>query len=258
MSDAGGTGETARAGGGDVALRVEGVAKSYGAVRALVDVSFDLGRNEILGLVGDNGAGKSTLLKILNGFLRPDAGRIVLNGEEVSFDSPQAAHEAGIAMTYQDMALVDSATVWENFFMGRERVSTHGPIRTLDRRAMIDHVDRTLSEYDVDQLDPTDRVENLSGGEKQILSISRSIDSNPDVLMLDEPLTELSRADRHSVIEFVRSLRQQSDTSIILVSHDLEIVRDLVDKIMILNDGRDSLTGPPSEFTTDEIVEHMV
>lgn len=242
----------------EVALRVENVSKSYGAVQALSDISFDLNQNKILGLVGDNGAGKSTLLKILNGYLQPDTGRIVLNGTEVSFDNPHAAADAGIAMTYQDMALVDGATVWDNFFMGREYVSGIGPFKKLNSDEMIDHVEETLSEYDVEQLDPTDRVENLSGGEKQILSISRSIDSDPDVLMLDEPLTELSRDDRDSVIEFVRNLREQASTSIILVSHDLEVVRDLVDKIIILNQGEKTLSGSPAELTTDDIVGRMV
>ena len=242
----------------DVVLDVKGISKSYGPVLALDDVSFSLDRNAAMGLVGDNGAGKSTLLKVLNGYLKPDSGEIVLDGEPVSFDSPQDAADAGIAMTYQYMALVDKATVWENFFMGREMTNSRGPVKTLRKGKMIQEVEAKLDEYGVESLDPRDRVEDLTGGQKQILSISRSIESEPDVLMLDEPLTELSRRDRESVIRFVKSLRDQKETSIILVSHDLEIVRDLVDDIMILNEGKKTLSGTPANLSTDEIVEQMV
>jgi len=242
----------------DVVLRVDSLSKSYGPVEALRDVSFDLERDSVLGLVGDNGAGKSTLLKSLYGFLQPDGGTIELDGEPVSFSSPQDAADAGIAMTYQHMALVDSATVWENFFMGRERASGFGPLKTLKRTEMIAKVEETLAEYGVESLDPGDLVENLTGGQKQILSISRSIDSDPEVLLLDEPLTELSRVDRDSVLEFVRNLDDRTDTSMILVSHDLEIVRDLVDEIVILNGGAKTLSGVPSRLSSEDIVEHMV
>jgi ABC-type sugar transport system ATPase subunit len=242
----------------DLALRVDGVSKSYGAVQALDDVSFDLERNAILGLVGDNGAGKSTLLKILNGFIQSDGGEIYLKGEPVSFENPQEAFDAGISMTYQYMALVDNATVWENFFMGRELSTAYGPLKTLRKREMIETVNEQLSQYGVESLDPTDEVQNLTGGEKQILAISRSIASDPEVLMLDEPLTELSRDDRMSVVEFVRNLRERADTSIILVSHDLDIVRDLVDEIMILNKGEKTLSGSPADLSTNEIVDRMV
>jgi len=239
-------------------LVVDGISKSYGAVQALSDVSFELQRNSIMGLVGDNGAGKSTLLKVLNGYIQPDDGEIRIEGKPVSFANPQQAYDAGITMTYQYMALVDSATVWENFFMGREKANSFGPLKTLKTDTMIATVSEQLSKYGVESIDPTDTVESLTGGQKQILSISRSIASEPQVLMLDEPLTELSRDDRTSVISFVRNLRERSDTSIILVSHDLDIVRDLVDHLMILNQGETTLSGSPADFTTDDIVDEMV
>lgn len=242
----------------DIVLDVRSISKSYGPVLALEDVSFTLERNAAMGLVGDNGAGKSTLLKILNGYLKADTGEIILDGEPVSFESPQDAANAGIAMTYQYMALVDEATVWENFFISRERATAYGPVKTLNKAKMIREVKEKLSQYGVESIDPRDNVRELTGGQKQILSISRSIESEPQVLMLDEPLTELSHNDRDSVLEFVKTLREQTDASLILVSHDLEIVRDLVDDILILNDGRKALTGTPSDLSTDHIVEQML
>lgn len=240
------------------ALTVDGISKSYGAVEALTSVSFGLNQNSILGLVGDNGAGKSTLLKILNGYLQPDSGKIYINGEEISFRNPQEAYEAGINMTYQYMALVDSTTVWENFFMGRELTTRYGPLKTINKKRMVEEVDDQLTKYGVDSLDPNDKVEDLTGGQKQILSISRSIASEPEVLMLDEPLTELSRGDRDLVVDFVHNLRKNSDTSIILVSHDLDIVRELVDEIMILNQGKITLSDRPANLSTDTIVDCMM
>jgi simple sugar transport system ATP-binding protein len=241
----------------ETVLRVERLSKSYGAVQALDDVSFGLDRNEIMGLVGDNGAGKSTLLKILNGFLSPTSGTIHVDGEAVSFDSPQDARDAGIAMTYQHLALVESAPVWENFFMGKEVATEYGPVRTIRKREMIAETENRLSEYGV-ELDVEADVRDLSGGEQQIVSISRSIESDPTVLLLDEPLTQLGRTDREVVLEFIETLRATTDVSIVIVSHDLEIVRELVDTIMILRDGRKTLSGPAGDITTDDIIDHMI
>lgn len=238
-------------------LRIDDVSKSYGAVKALQNVSFELGKNDIMGLVGDNGAGKSTMLKTLNGYLKPTSGEIYLDGERVEFDSPQDARDAGIAMTYQHLALVESAPVWENFFMGRERHHSYGPVETVRKEEMIAETRDRLTKYGVD-LDVTALIEELSGGEQQVVSISRSIESNPKVLLLDEPLTQLGREDRDIVIDFIENLREQTEVSIIIVSHDLEIVRELVDDIMILRDGQKTLFGPSVDISTDNILEHML
>lgn len=242
----------------DSSLRVVDVSKSYGNVEALKNVSFEVEKNEILGIVGDNGAGKSTLLKILNGYLQPDEGEIVIEGTERVLGSPQDAMNVGIAMTYQEPALVPEATVWENFFMGRELIKSYGPVKTLNKKKMVQIVDERLSEYGVESLDTEAKVGTLTGGQQQIIAISRSIEANPKILLLDEPLTELSRDDRYAVIDFVRNLREQTETTIILVSHDLDIVRDLVTHLIILREGEKTLDGSPTDITTEEIVSQMV
>jgi ABC-type sugar transport system ATPase subunit len=175
----------------DEILRVEGLQKSYGKVRALQNVSISLRSGDIHAIVGDNGAGKSTLLGILSGYETPDAGQIKLAGEVVNFSNVADAMNRGIAMTYEEYALVDSASVWENFHLGREVSRVEKPINVLDIPTMhsstSDALRRYGFEFSADKL-----ASELSGGQRRILVVSRAIEAAPDVLLLDEPFRGLS------------------------------------------------------------------
>lgn len=243
----------------NIALRVENVSKYFGRIEALRGVSFELERGKILGLVGDNGAGKSTLLKIIAGILKPTTGRIYLNGEEVRFRSAADAMARGIAMTHQfhNEQLVEIARVWENFYMGREATKKIGPLKMLNVAYMRNKVKETLAQYGVN-LDVDEEVGKLTGEERQILAIARAVDMNPQILLLDESFTFLSIEGRQKVAEFIKRINRERCITVIVVSHDLDLVKYLSDDIMVLRQGRKVFYGPAEQLTIDDIIAYML
>ncbi|MEM0488415.1 MAG: ATP-binding cassette domain-containing protein [Candidatus Bathyarchaeia archaeon] len=241
----------------DVALRVENVSKYFGRIEALRDVSFELERGKILGLVGDNGAGKSTLLKIIAGILKPTTGKIYLNGEEVRFKSAADAMARGIAMTHQFLELVETAKVWENFYMGREVTKKIGPLKMLNVAYMRNKVKETLAQYGVN-LNVDEEVGKLTGEERQILAIARAVDTNPQILLLDESFTFLSIEGRQKVADFIKRINRERCITVIVVSHDLDLVKYLSDDIMVLRQGRKVFYGPAEQLTIDDIIAYML
>jgi simple sugar transport system ATP-binding protein len=243
--------------GSDIILRVENVSKYFGRVEALKDVSFELERGRILGLVGDNGAGKSTLLKIIAGVLRPTTGRIYLNGEEVRFRSAADAMARGIAMTHQFLELVETAKVWENFYMGREATKRIGPLKILDVAHMKNRVKAALAQYGVN-INIDDEVAKLTGEERQILAIARAVDIDPQILLLDESFTFLSIEGRQRVADFIKKINREKCITVIVVSHDLDLIKYLSDYIMVLRQGRKVFYGPADQLSVDDIVAYML
>ena len=243
----------------DVILSVEDLSKYFGRVEALKNVSFELERGKILGLVGDNGAGKSTLLKIIAGILKPTTGKIYLNGEEVRFRSAADAMAKGIAMTHQfhNEQLVEIAKVWENFYMGREAIKKIGPLKLLDISYMKNRVKTVLTQYSVN-LNIDEEVGKLTGEERQILAIARAVETNPRILLLDESFTYLSIEGRQRVADFIKKINREQDITVIVVSHDLDLVKHLSEYIMVLRQGRKVFYGPAGQLTVDDIVSYML
>src|ERR1700678_3606231 len=167
-------------------LEMRHISKTFGAVTALVDVSIQLRRGEVLALVGDNGAGKSTLIKILSGFHRPDAGSIVLNGQEVHFRSPREARAHGIETVYQDLALIGDLAVYHNMFMGREYHKRVLGLKLLDNKKMRDLAEVHLKTLGISIPSVNSTVDLLSGGQRQCVAVARSIYASPTILILDE------------------------------------------------------------------------
>jgi ABC-type sugar transport system ATPase subunit len=238
-------------------LKVENVSKNFGGVQALSNVSFELERGKILGLVGDNGAGKSTLLKIIAGNLQPSSGKIYLDGEEVHFNSPADAMRKGIAITYQFLELVDCAKVWENFFMGRELARRLGFFSVLDIKEMKRITAEAIARYGY-KLDVDREVESLSGDERQIIAVTRAVEFRPKLLLLDEAFTMLSVDGRAEVIKFLKEVNKQSCISMIVVSHDLDLVKELSHYIMVLRTGEKVFFGKNEDISVDEIIEYML
>jgi len=218
----------------DPLLRVETLSKTYDAVLALDDVSFEVKRNSILGLVGDNGAGKSTLLKILNGYTQPDSGTIHFDGEQIAPSSPEEASDLGIAMTYEEFALVDSATVWENFFMGREKANSYGPLKTVRSDEMRAEVRQKLTEYGFD-FGIEKNSSDLSGGQRRILVVSRAIESEPNLLLLDEPFRGLSERAINQLWNILGEFSR--DGSVIITSQWFSSIEDNIDEVVVLRQG---------------------
>ena len=234
-------------------LRAHSISKSFGAVVALQDISMDIAAGEITGLVGDNGAGKSTLIKIINGVLRPDSGSVEFDAKRADFTSPAAARAGGIETVYQDLALAGNLTVWANVYLGREL--TWGPrfLHMLDKRAMVANTGEMLKRF-VEHVPPIDEpVESLSGGQRQIVAISRAGAWGSKLILMDEPTAALGVAETRAVEEVILGLRQRGLT-VLVISHNLDQIFRITDRIWVLRHGR--MIGERNTKTTrpDEIV----
>ncbi|MBW2058298.1 MAG: sugar ABC transporter ATP-binding protein [Deltaproteobacteria bacterium] len=220
----------------DPILRLKHISKDFGTVRALSRISFDLGGGKILGLVGDNGAGKSTLLRILSGDLQPSSGEIYLGEKPVRFKNPADAMRQGIAIVYQFLQLVDIAKVWENFFMGRELTKRIGPFPFLDIERMKRLTAEAIAKYG-HTFDIEREIRELSGGQRQIIAVTRAVEANPDILLLDEPTHGLSKRVIREIFDLLRTAKEEKDTSIIITSQWYEQISDFVDEVMVLRLG---------------------
>jgi simple sugar transport system ATP-binding protein len=238
-------------------VKVKNISKNYGTVRALSNVSFELERGKILGLVGDNGAGKSTLLKILSGDLQPSDGEIHLESRRTRFKSPADAMKIGIAIAYQFLELVDSAKVWENFFMGRELTRRIGPLVFLDIDKMKRFTAESIAKYGT-VVNVEREVGELSGEQRQIIAVTRAIEANPKILLLDESFTLLSLEGRKEIVGFLKEVNKKSDITMVIVSHDLDLVKELSHYIMVLRGGEKVFFGRTDEISIDEIVKFML
>ena len=244
-----------RSGGpGGEALRVEHLAKRFGGVTALRDVSLHLGRGEVLGLIGDNGAGKSTLIKIICGFHQPDAGRILVNGEEVVIRSVDQARALGIDTVYQDLALVNELTVYHNMFLNRELV--RWPL--LSNRRMR-HLARThLDDMGVNIPSVDVEVAKLSGGQRQAIAVARSVYSDARILLLDEPLAAMGAKEGALILDLVRDLKAKGDVSVIIIAHNYGQILEVCDRINLLQHGSITFDKPTSETSVQELTDLVV
>ena len=249
------TGDTAMtAPSADDILRVEHISKRYGAVTALVDVSLRLQRGEVLALVGDNGAGKSTLLKIICGFQPPTGGRILFNGEEVAFTSVKQARSLGINIVYQDLALINQLTVYENMFLNREPVRWPLLRKKLMRKEAQEHLDamgiKTLRSVDLE-------VASLSGGQRQAIAVARSVFGDAKVLLLDEPLAAMGVKEGALILDLVRDLKEQG-LSIIIIAHNYGQVFPVVDRVNLLQSGKITFDKYSRDTSVEELTEIVV
>lgn len=222
----------------DLILEVYSLSKNFGTVKALVDISFQLERGKILGIVGDNGAGKSTLVKILSGAIPLTSGKIYLEGLKVSFKSTADAMRMGIATVYefQTPQLVDIAKVWQNFFMGREEKKGKGLISLLDVKKM-KHQTVTAMAKRGHELDVEREVRELSGGQRGILFITRALESSPMILLLDEPTTGLSKRVINEIFNLLHKAAEEKRFTIIITSQWFESIKSLVDEVIVMRRG---------------------
>ncbi len=235
-------------------LRAEHIAKRFGGLVALRDVNLHLGRGEVLGLIGDNGAGKSTLMKIICGFHRPDAGRILVDGTEVALRSVDHARSIGIDTVYQDLALINELSVYHNMFLNRERV--RWPF--LANRAMRAEAQRHLTDMGVHIADVRVEVAKLSGGQRQAIAVARSVYSNARILLLDEPLAAMGAKEGALILDLVQELKAGGKVSIIIIAHNYAQVLAVCDRINVLQHGEITLDKPVGETSLSELTDLMV
>ncbi len=247
-------GQAAPADAGGHVLEVEHIAKRFGAVTALVDVNMHLARGEVLGLIGDNGAGKSTLLKILCGFHPQDSGRILLEGQEVTFKSVDQARAAGIDAVYQDLALIDQLTVYHNIFLNRERV--RWPL--LNNRSMRKTARERLDDMGIGLKSIDAPVARLSGGQRQAIAVARAVYSEAKILLLDEPLAAMGAKEAALILDLIRDLKARGDVSIIVIAHNYGQVLEISDRVNLLQHGMITFDKPSRETSVQELNDIVI
>jgi len=215
-------------------LRLRGISKNFGAVSALTDIELDVNPGEVVALVGDNGGGKSTLVKVLAGVHQPSAGSIEFCGKPVSLDNPAKALELGIATVFQDLALCENLDVVANLFLGHELTPW-----ALDEVAMEVRAWTLLRELAARIPSVREPVASLSGGQRQTVAIARSLLLDPKVIMLDEPTAALGVAQTAEVLNLIERVRERG-LGVIIISHNMEDVRAVADRIVVLRLGRNN------------------
>jgi simple sugar transport system ATP-binding protein len=246
--------EEARA--SDDVLRVEHVAKRFGPVTALRDINVHLRKGEVLGLLGDNGAGKSTLIKIISGFHKPDEGRLIIKGEETELKSVDHARSLGIDCVYQDLALVNELSVFHNMFLKREKLLRPTPLlanRAMKReaRAALDEIGVNVPRLDVP-------VARLSGGQRQAIAVARTVNSDADIILLDEPLAAMGAKEGAMILDLVARLRAEGRVSIIMIAHNYVHVLQSCDRVNLIQDGEITFDRATAETSVEELNEIVV
>lgn len=233
---------------------MKNIHKWFGEVHALNGVNFHVGSGEIVGLVGDNGAGKSTLMGILHGSISKSRGAIYLDGEKVVISSAKDAKRVGIDMVYQDQALVDSRTVAENIFLGREPVKSFGPIKIIDRKNMRKRAREATESLGLNIASPDQEVRFCSGGERQGVAIARVLLFKAKLVILDEPTSALSAKGVEKVLNFIRQLRDEK-IACIVIAHNLDHVYPVSDRIIMLDRGKKVMDVRKEKISLDRLKE---
>lgn len=242
--------------GAATVLRADHITKHFGAVVALSDASIALPRGEVLGLVGDNGAGKSTLLKVLSGVVPPDSGQLSLDGADVNFRKPHDALDAGIETVYQDLALVDTMSAFQNVYLGREELARPWYLRIfnlVNDRAMRERARDVLQDLRVKIPTVNASVKSMSGGQRQCLAIARAILWGRRIVILDEPTAALGVQESRQVLDVIRRLREHN-VSVIVVSHNMQEVMEVADHVTVMRLGRTVASRVVNDTTVEEIV----
>jgi rhamnose transport system ATP-binding protein len=235
------------------ALQVDGLTKSFPGTQALADLSYDVLPGEVHAVVGENGAGKTTLLMILSGVYAPDAGRVLVDEQEVTFARPSDAIATGIGTVFQELSLVDGLTVAENVFANR--APTLGP-GVIDRRAMLRETRVLLAALGSD-VRPDHRVRSLGVGDRQVVEIAKALSLHARILLLDEPTSALSADEASRLFALIRRLTEQG-IAVVFVSHRLAEVFDVADRITVLRDGHKVAEYARGEADELRVVHSMV
>jgi ABC-type sugar transport system ATPase subunit len=236
----------------DFILKVDGISKRYGGLQALDNVHLDVRPHEVHAVVGENGAGKSTLMKILGGIIKRDGGKIMFQGQEVDFDSPIESIMAGIAIIHQELSMLPTLNVIENVYMGRMPTK----FGRVDWRALEQSTLQVLNQVGLD-IDPYSIVNDLSISQRQLVEIAKAISINANLIIMDEPNSSLTETETERLFEVIEQLKQQG-VAIIYVSHKIEEVLRISDRISVLRDGSYIGTIAQAEATLDNVIQMMV
>jgi len=226
-------------------LEVQSISKSFGGLKALVDVDLEVKEKEILGIIGPNGAGKTTLFNIITGFLKPDKGRVVFNGEDITGLKPHTICMKGIARTFQLVKQFPNMTVMENTMIG-------ALLRTKSKAEAEELTIRTL-EW-VQLLDKKDnQARSLTEVDRKRLEIARALATKPKLILLDEPMSGLNPVEMQVLMNLVRDITAKGIT-IVIVEHVMKAIMSICDRIVVLNEGKKIAEGTPKEVSSSKMV----
>ena len=246
---------------GDVLLKVENISLSFGGVIAIDEVSFEIREREILAIIGPNGAGKSSMLNVINGFYHPDEGRITYKGTTRKRMRPHVAARQGIARTFQNIALFKSMSTLDNIMTGRLLKMKRGllwqalylgPARReeFEHREFVEHI---IDFLEIQAIRKTP-VGQLAYGLQKRVELARALAAEPDLLLLDEPMAGMNVEEKEDMCRFIIDVNEEFGTTIALIEHDMGVVMDIADRVVVLDYGRKIADGPPEEVRRDQTV----
>ena len=246
---------------GDVQLRIDGVAKQFGGVTAVDDVSIEVRQGEILSIIGPNGAGKTSLLNMVSGFYRPDRGRIVFEAEDITELPPSRVAERGIARTFQNIALFRGMTVLDNLMLGRHVRMRAGVFASfvfwgLAQREEIAHREKVEDLIEFLKLEDLRKQPTgaLSYGLQKRVELGRALAAEPKLLLLDEPMAGMNQEEKEDMARYVLDVNEERGTTIVLIEHDMGVVMDISRRVVVLDRGRVIAEGEPRSVQADPAV----
>jgi len=240
-------------------VRLENVQKFFGAIQALKNINLAIGRNEIVGLIGDNGAGKSTLIKTLTGVLKPTSGRIFIRDREIDLAhySVGMAHDLAIQTVYQDKSLGEKQPLWRNFFVGRQITNRWGFIDIKAEKEIAEEILKKAIGFRGKGITVDSTVKQLSGGERQGIAIGRAMHFKADLIVLDEPTVALAVKEVRKVLDFVRRIKEQGHACI-YIEHNLAHVHEVADRLVVIDRGEIVSEINPKEMNVADLTEYMI
>ena len=241
----------------DYRLELRNISKYFGEVKALENVNFQLGANEVVGLLGDNGAGKSTLIKIVTGYHQPTSGEIYFNNQKVEDLTVPKARELGVETVYQERALAELQTLWRNIFLGRELSNNWG---FMDIKMMKQESHRLMTQsmgFTSAAVSPDSKVGTFSGGEKQGVAITRALFFDAEIIVLDEPTMGLSLKETEKLLNFVRGIKK-AGKSAIFIDHNIFHVYSVADRVVVIDRGQVAGEFFTKDISLDDLMEKMI
>ena len=236
-----------------IVLEAKSVSKFFGTITALDDVNLQLKKGEVLGVVGDNGAGKSTLMKVLSGLYKPSEGSLYFDSKKIVLNSPRDSQNLGLEMVYQDLALAGNLPIGDNIFLGREPIKKIGPFNFLDHKKRKILTEEHLSKLKINVKSADQKVEELSGGQRQAVAIARSTAFNAKVVIMDEPTAALAIKEVGKVLDLINSLKK-TGVGVIVISHRMDDIFSVCDRVMALFQGTNFAESELSNTSRDEVI----
>src|SRR5947209_13394209 len=235
-------------------VQLNHVSKSFGPVQVLKDVSLEMFRGEVLCLAGENGAGKSTLIKILTGAVSRDGGEYLIDGKDAGSPSPAQARALGVGVVYQELSLLPDVSVEENLLMGH-LPSMRGIVR---KRELHARATKMLERVGLTRVDPGMLVSDLPVATRQMVEIAKVLGADARIVIFDEPTTSLSEEDAQHLLQLINRLKKEEGVAVLYVTHRLEEIFEIGDRITVLRDGQLITTAPANQFTHDSLIRSMV